>query len=56
MFKKIMTMKKEYINPELEVVDLKMNCTLMAGSPLQKNNDTVDDENEILAPIFVFDE
>ena len=49
-----MTMKKEYINPELEVVDLKTSFALLAGSPLQKNNDTVDDENDILAPGFNF--
>ena len=45
-------MKKEYINPELEVVDLKMNLALLAGSPLPKSGDTVDDESQILAPEF----
>ena len=50
-------MKKEYINPELEVVDLKMNCTLMAGSPTAPLDDTNPQSNEdALAPGFVFDE
>ena len=50
-------MKKEYINPELEVVDLKMNCTLMAGSPTAPLDDTNGQSNEnALAPVFVFEE
>ena len=53
MFKKIMTMKKEYINPELEVVDLKINCSLLAGS-LPKSNEEVTDESGVLAPGFDF--
>ena len=44
-------MKKTYINPELEVVDLKTSFALLAGS-LPKSNDTVTDENGVLAPGF----
>lgn len=33
------TMKKTYMKPELEAMDLKMNTSILAGS-LARNNDT----------------
>ena len=45
-------MKKEYMNPEMEVVELKMNQMLMAGSPTLPKSDEEVDENDILAPGF----
>ena len=36
-------MKKEYMNPEMEIVDIKMNQQLLAGSPdLGTDPDPVD--------------
>ena len=50
-------MKKEYNNPELEVVNLKINLALLAGSPTAPLDDSDPQSNEnALAPVFVFDE
>lgn len=36
-------MKKEYMNPEMEIVDIKMNQQLLAGSPdLSTDPDPID--------------
>ena len=45
-------MKKTYIKPEMEVVDINMFQPLLAGSESMNLNDTpeVDDPNDILAP------
>lgn len=44
-------MKKTYLQPELEVVDIKFSQPLMAGSPvLDVNNENVTDPDELLAP------
>ena len=40
------------MNPEMEVVELKMNQMLMAGSPTLPKSDEEVDENDILAPGF----
>ena len=49
------TMKKVYMNPEMEVFELKMHQMLMAGSPtLPKSTDEVDSD-DILAPEGEFD-
>ena len=45
-------MKKEYINPETEVVMLKYNNQLLAGSVGDKNNE---DPDEWGAPALDFD-
>ena len=37
-------MKKTYINPTLEVVVLKFNNSLLAGSPGTKTDDTLGDD------------
>jgi hypothetical protein len=43
------TMKKIYMQPELEAIELKMNVTLLAGSDQQVHNDeTVDDVKDLL--------
>ena len=48
-------MKKTYINPEMEVVVMKMNNSLLAGSDtLPKGSETITDPNDILAPDFDF--
>ena len=50
-------MKKEYINPEMDIYEIKMGTQLMAGSELGKNNnddDAVTDEGDILAPGLLF--
>ena len=45
-------MKKTYIKPEMEVVDINTFQPLLAGSASMNLNDTpeVDDPNDILAP------
>ena len=55
-------MKKEYINPEMEIVDIKMNQQLLSGSPvgfsgggsgnIVPQDDDADGEG--LAPEFTF--
>ena len=48
-------MKKEYNNPELEVVNLKINLALLAGSPTAPLDDSDPQNNEdALAPGFNF--
>ena len=41
-------MKKEYINPELEVIKI-ATMQMLAGS-LPKNTEGVDDESDVLMP------
>ena len=48
-------MKKQYMNPEMEVVELNMNVSLLAGS-LNKNGEQVTNEGDILAPGLILDE
>ena len=43
-------MKKEYINPTINVYELRMNNNLLTGSPLPKSTDEVTNENDVLAP------
>ena len=43
-------MKKKYFSPETEIVYIKMNQTLLAGSPTDIKDDNVDDFNDLLAP------
>ncbi len=38
-------MKKEYTKPTTEVVDLKMNHCLMAGSPYNVSSEDYDENN-----------
>ena len=45
-------MKKTYINPEMEVVELKMNCTLLAESQMGIGNPT----DKMDAPEFDFED
>ena len=43
-------MKKNYIKPEMEIVELPKQTPLLAGSPYQLYNDpadTIDDEGEV---------
>ena len=42
-------MKKKYMNPEMEVVELKNQQTLLAGS-LPKSDTEITGSGEILAP------
>ena len=35
-------MKKTYINPEMEVIEVKADQTLLAGSPIPISSDTTD--------------
>jgi hypothetical protein len=41
-------MKKTYINPEMAVVEMKMNNAMLAGS-LSKFTTTINDENDVLS-------
>ena len=44
-------MKKEYMNPEMEIVEIKINQPLLGASEIDgKTNDT----NDLLAPEFTF--
>ncbi len=53
-------MKKTYINPDIQVVMMKMNQHLLDGSPgsktLDKNADQVTDGNDIGGRFFDFDD
>lgn len=40
-------MKKEYFSPEIEVVYMNMNQTLLAGSQVGKSDQTVSDFDEL---------
>lgn len=42
-------MKKEYMNPEMEIVELNMHQMLLAGSMEKYDDDPVDD-GDFLAP------
>ena len=42
-------MKKTYMIPEMEKIDLKMNCAMLAGS-LPKGTSSITDENDVLSP------
>ena len=48
-------MKKEYINPEMETMDLKINQQLLAGSNPPVGGST-NDPNDLLAPSYDFEE
>ena len=48
-------MKKTYINPAIEVVKLKMNCQILAGS-LDKYTEEVTSEGDVLSRSFDFDD
>lgn len=48
-------MKKTYMNPTLEVVVLKINNSLLAGS-LPKGTDEITDEADVLGRDFDFDD
>ena len=50
-------MKKTYSIPEMETIELKMSCTMLAGS-LTKGSTPVTDEGNVLSPEFelYFDE
>lgn len=43
-------MKKTYMIPETEVVDIKMQHALLAGSGLSINEEEVSDPENLLAP------
>jgi len=43
-------MKKEYINPTINVYELRMNNNLLTGSPLPKSTEEVTNESDVLAP------
>ena len=47
-------MKKTYIIPEMETVELMMNCSMLAGS-LPKGSESVTDESEVLSRSFYLD-
>ena len=49
-------MKKTYINPTLDVVEIKFTQQLLAGSLLDKGTDPVIDEGDVLAPGFGFED
>ena len=44
-------MKKIYMSPQMDVIELKNQQTLLAGS-LPKSNTEITNQNEILAPDF----
>ena len=48
-------MKKTYINPEMEIVEMKMNNAMLAGS-MPKSNDEITDESSVLGRDFGFDD
>ena len=44
-------MKKIYLQPEIDVVDIKFSQTLLAGSPvIDVYDDTIDDPGSLKAP------
>lgn len=51
-------MKKKYINPEMEVIEIKTTCMLAASLP-KSDSPTIDNAGDILAPEqsedFLFD-
>ena len=46
-------MKKKYINPEMDIYEMKAKGQLMAGSDPVVDG-TTDDENDLLAPEFLW--
>ena len=42
-------MKKVYVNPEMAVVEMKMNNAMLAGSALGLSEETVTNESELLS-------
>ena len=47
-------MKKTYICPEMDVIELKKQ-TLLAGSvPMEKSDTEITNQNEILAPEYIW--
>lgn len=49
------TMKKTYIIPAMEAIELKMNCQMLAGS-LAKGDDVITNENSVLSRGYDFDD
>ena len=52
-------MKKQYINPTTEIIDIKINQQLLAGSDISLSNDgddIINDNSLQLAPDFVFED
>ena len=47
-------MKKEYINPEMDIVDIKMNQQLLAGSENKDLIETPTSPSEADSPEFYF--
>ena len=47
-------MKKEYINPEMEVVKLEYQQFLAASDPVVDGSGETSDPNDLLAPGFTF--
>ena len=47
-------MKKTYINPEMETVELKMNSSMLVGS-LPKGSESVTDESDVLSRSLYLD-
>ena len=47
-------MKKQYMNPEMDIYELKMNVSLLAGSLNKNDGQSVTDEGDILAPGLIF--
>ena len=48
-------MKKTYINPEMDIVEMKMKNAMLAGS-MPKSTDEITDESSVLGRDFDFDE
>ena len=44
-------MKKKYINPEMEVIEIKTTCMLAASLP-KSDSSTIDSSGDILAPEY----
>lgn len=55
MFKTKKKMKKTYIIPAMEAIELKMNCQMLAGS-LAKGDDVITNENSVLSRGYDFDD
>ena len=47
-------MKKEYFAPEMEIVDIKTNQYLLAGSETAPLSEETQDNGNALAPAFEF--
>ena len=49
------TMKKTYIKPATEIVELTLNCAMLAGS-MKKNSESVTDEKDVLSRGTIWDD